>query len=119
MEVQFDFENLNVYQKALDFVDKVYMTLNKFPKHEIFDLCSQFRRAATSICLNIAEGSAGTKSEFRRFLRISLRSVRECVAITEIASRQNYITKDDKRGLRKGCAEIAKMLAGLLKSIKS
>ena len=40
MEVHFDFENLNVYQKGLDFVDKVFMTLNKFPKHETFDLCS-------------------------------------------------------------------------------
>lgn len=119
MEVHFDFENLSVYQKTLDFIDKVYITVKKFPKEEIFGLCSQFRRAATSICLNIAEGSAGTNSEFRQFLKISLRSVRECVAVTEVAARQTYITQDKRRELRKDCAETAKMLTGLVKSVHS
>lgn len=118
MEVEFDFEKLNVYQKGLDYIDKVYITIKKFPREEIFNLSSQFRRAATSICLNIAEGSAGTKPEFRQFLKISLRSVRECVAIVEIAYRQNYINQNKKRELRKDCAELAKMLSGLIKSIE-
>jgi len=119
MEVRFDFERLSVYQKSLDFIDKIYQTIKKFPKEEIFDLCSQFRRAATSICLNIAEGSAGTKPEFRQFLKVSLRSVRECVAVIEVASRQNYITQKEKQALREDCAEMAKMLTGLVKSVRS
>ena len=118
MEVHFDFERLSVYQKSLDFIDKAYQTIKKFPKEEIFDLGSQFRRAATSICLNIAEGSAGTKPEFRRFLKISLRSVRECVAIIEVASGQDYITQEEKQALREDCAEMAKMLTGLIKSVQ-
>lgn len=53
----FDFEKLKVYQRALDYVDFFYSTSKKFPKEELFSLTDQFRRAATSICLNIAEGT--------------------------------------------------------------
>ncbi len=91
-EDKFDFEKLNVYQRALDYVDFVYRITKKFPKEEMFSLTDQFRRAATSICLNIAEGSGGTKPEFNQYLKISRRSVRECIAITEICFRQSYIT---------------------------
>jgi four helix bundle protein len=64
-EEQFDFENLKVYQKALDYVDFVYKITKTFPKEEMFSLSDQFRRAATSICLNIAEGSGGSKTELQ------------------------------------------------------
>ncbi|MGE5808171.1 MAG: four helix bundle protein [Nitrospirota bacterium] len=72
----FDFEKLIVYQKALDYVDVVYTITKTFPKQEMFSLTDQFRRAATSICLNIAEGSGGTKSEFNQYLKIARRSTR-------------------------------------------
>jgi len=67
----FDFESLKVYQRALEYVDFVYKTTKSFPKEEIFSLTDQFRRAATSICLNIAEGSGGTKAEFNQYLKIA------------------------------------------------
>ena len=55
-EERFDFENLRVYQKALEYVDFVYEITKHFPKAEIFSLTDQFKRASASICLNIAEG---------------------------------------------------------------
>jgi four helix bundle protein len=88
MDEGFDFEKLVVYQKSLDFIDQVYVLTEQFPSHERFNVTDQFRRAATSIALNIAEGSAGTKKEFGAFLRISNRSVRECVVCLSIALRQ-------------------------------
>ena len=90
-EERFDFENLKVYQKALEYVDFVYEMTRNFPKAEIFSLTDQFKRASISICLNIAEGSGGSKLEFNRFLKIARRSIRECVAITEISCRQKFI----------------------------
>ena len=70
----FEFEKLGVYQKALEFIDQVYALTRTFPKEERFGLIDQFRRAAVSIALNIAEGSGGTKTEFKHFLIIARRS---------------------------------------------
>lgn len=115
-EEQFDFENLKVYQKALDYVDFVYKITKTFPQEEMFSLSDQFRRAATSICLNIAEGSGGSKIEFKHYLKISRKSVRECVAITEIAFRRSYVRSEEREKSRSQCIELSKMLSGLMKS---
>ena len=116
-EDKFDFESLKVYQRTLEYVDFVYKITKKLPKEELFSLTDQFRRAATSICLNIAEGSGGSKPEFTQYLKISRRSVRECIAISEICYRQFYIDGDIKKQSRMFCKEIAKMLCGLMKSL--
>jgi four helix bundle protein len=117
-EERFDFENLKVYQKALEYVDFVYGVTKDFPKEEMFSLTDQFRRASISICLNVAEGSGGTKTEFNRFLKIARRSVRECVAITEISCRQKFIGDRVKQQSRSLCLELSKMINGLIKSLK-
>ena len=51
-----NFRKLKVYEKALEFNKRVRITTKTFPKDELFSLTSQFRRAADSIVLNIAEG---------------------------------------------------------------
>lgn len=117
-EEKFDFEDLKVYKKTLDYVDFVYKVTKVFPKEELFSLTDQFRRASSSICLNIAEGSGGSKTEFRHFLKIARRSTRECVAIAEIAYRQKYISADERNQSRCYCAELSRMLNGLMKSLK-
>ena len=116
-EFAFKFEELIVYQKALDFIDLVYLTTKKFPSEEQYRLTSQFIRAANSIALNIADGSGGTKPEFKNFLRISRRSTRECLVCTTIAKRQNFISENTERDFRIKLVEISKMLNGLIKSI--
>jgi four helix bundle protein len=116
-DAKFDFEKLIVYQKALDYVDFVYKITKTFPKQEMFSLTDQFRRAAASICLNIAEGSGGTKSEFNQYLKIARRSTRECIAVTEISYRQSYISAEKREKSRVLCYEISKMLSGLMKSL--
>jgi four helix bundle protein len=117
-EEKFDFENLKVYQKALDYVDFVYEITQGFPKEEVFSLTDQHKRASISICLNIAEGSGGSKSEFNKFLKIARRSVRECVAVTEISYRQKFLNDRIKQRSRSICLELSKMINGLMKSLK-
>lgn len=114
----FDFENLEVYKKALDFVGLIYEITKKFPVEERYSLLDQFRRAAVSICLNIAEGSAGSRSEFIQFIKISRRSARECIAITTISRRRNYIGMNTEELMREKCVELSKMTMGLIKSLK-
>ena len=113
----FDFEKLQLYQKSLVFIDDVYLITNKFPRHELYGLSDQFRRAACSIALNIGEGSGGTKMEFKKFLRYSKRSIRECVVCVSISERRNYISKDQEIELRCKLTELSKMNAGLSNSI--
>jgi four helix bundle protein len=113
----FDFENLKVYQRALEYVDFVYRVTKTFPKEELFSLTDQFKRAATSICLNIAEGSGGSKPEFSQYVKIARRSARECVAIREISYTQSYFDEETKKQSRMFCTEISKMLSGLMKSL--
>lgn len=67
----FSFEKLTVYNKSLDFIDRVYEVSLLWPKREQFGLISQAERAAVSIALNIAEGSSRTKKDFKHFLDLS------------------------------------------------
>jgi four helix bundle protein len=63
----------------------------EFSKDELYGLMSQTRRAATSIALNIAEGSGGSSNaEFIRFLEMARRSVYEVITALEIAQRLGY-----------------------------
>jgi four helix bundle protein len=88
----FKFENLEVWELALDYLDDVYQVAEGLPKEEVYNLRSQWVRAATSIALNIAEGSTGqTDSEQFRFLGYAIRSLVESTACYRIAQRRRYL----------------------------
>jgi four helix bundle protein len=54
--MEFKFEKLIIWQKAMDFVESIFLISCKFPKEEIYNLSSQIRRAVDPIALNISEG---------------------------------------------------------------
>lgn len=88
----FRYEDLTVGKDVLDFIDAVYGTTASFPSEEKYGLTSQLRRAAQSIFLNLAEGSARrTKKEFTRFITIAMGSLVEVHAGFKIALRRAYI----------------------------
>lgn len=110
----FKFENLIVWQKALDLSGEVHRITRDFPKEERFILTSQIKRASDSVSLNIAEGSTGqTNAEFRRFLSIALRSAIEVVSCLHLAKRRNLLRDDDFRTLYQRCEEILVMINSL------
>ena len=113
----FNFEQLDVYEKSIDFVNKVYLTTQNYPKEEMFGLTGQFRRAAVSISLNIAEGSARTKKDFSRFVDMERGSVFECVTVLRISEKLNYIGDVNFKELKDRLVEISKMLSGLKRSL--
>ena len=93
--MSFKFEKFIIWQKAMDFVEEIYLLTETFPKKEIFNLSSQILCASDSIALNISEGSIEqSKAEFNRFLGYSVRSIAEVVTCFYKAKRRNYI--DDK-----------------------
>ncbi|HME43788.1 MAG TPA: four helix bundle protein [Syntrophorhabdales bacterium] len=69
MAAKYKFQDLEIYKLALDYLDRVYEAVQFLPEIEKFNLQSQVIRAATSIGLNIAEGSTGQSNlEQSRFL---------------------------------------------------
>jgi four helix bundle protein len=63
----FAFEDLRIYNDALSFTKEIYKLTKLFPKVEIFGITSQLRRAASSVALNIAEGSGLSKRSSKIF----------------------------------------------------
>lgn len=92
----FKFENLDVYHLALDYVDLAYEIASLLPASEEYNLKSQLKRAATSVVLNIAEGSTGqTDNEQARFLGMAIRSLLETVACQQIIRRRKYLSNSE------------------------
>lgn len=115
----FRFEELNVYFQAKEFSQWIYKLTATWPKNEFHGLTDQLRRAAVSICLNIAEGSGRQKKEFGRFLDIAKGSAYECVAVSEIALGINYCEIKDHKELYSRCESLVKMISALKRALVS
>ena len=118
-EVHFNFEDLKVCQKALDFTDYADELTAKFPKTEIYGLSSQFNRAAVSMALNTSEGSGNTDAQFHKYLQTADDSLRECVTCSTIAFRRGYITQEENQKSRILLLEIFKMIKSLQRYLRS
>jgi len=116
----FNFEKLDVWQKAIDFADLIYNRTRAFPPDERFGLTNQLRRAAVSISSNIAEGSSrSSKGDFARFVEIVTGSVFEVVSQAFIAQRQRLLNENEFRQIYTDAEELSRMLSGLRKSLLS
>jgi len=114
---RFNFENLDVYQEAVEFAVRIYFITKNFPKEEWFGIVSQLRRAAISVSSNIAEGSSRTKKQFIHFLNIALGSVYECVPLIEISKRQGFIDEASFDSLYAELNRISAKISALKKSL--
>lgn len=112
------FKDLQVYKKALAYSKFVRQTTKRFPKDELFGLTSQFRRAADSIVLDIAEGAGNSSNkEFSKFLGYSIRSGFECLGCSDIAIENDFIDDPTYTELSNRANELIAMLYGLQKSL--
>ena len=92
----YKFEQLEVWQRALDYIDRIHEITDQLPKRERYNLSDQMSRAANSIALNIAEGSTGlSDAEQDRFLRIAVRSLLETVAGLHLIKRREFLNDAD------------------------
>lgn len=129
--MEFLFKNLVVWQKSMELVKRVYALVKTFPVEERYALSDQLRRAVTSIPSNIAEGNgrAGNK-DYAHFIAIARGSLYETLTQLEIARSLGYIGEGEGARVGEGegegegeelekieelGAEIARMLAGMLK----
>jgi len=117
----FAFENLEVYQKGLDFAVSVIDVVDELDtprKH--YRLIEQLEASSTSVALNIAEGKGRySKKEFKRFLYISRGSLYETVAMLQIFVKKQWLEHSKYKILYSKAEEINRMLSGLINSIST
>jgi four helix bundle protein len=115
-----DFRELTVWQRSHGLVLAIYRRTTGFPKHELYGLTSQIRRAAASIPANIAEGCGrGTDPDFARFLHMAFGSGCELEYHLLLAKDLGYVEEQDYLKLNGELVEIKRMLAALMKRVKS
>ena len=111
--------DLLVWQRAVDLAISVYDATETFPQRELYGLVAQMRRGAVSVPSNIAEGHGRDHlGDYLHHLSIANGSLMELDTQFVIASRRGYLAEHSARTLFDGCAEVARMLAGLTRSLK-
>jgi four helix bundle protein len=117
--MKFKFEDLIIWQRAMDLGEDMNVLAYKFPKEEIYNLSSQIRRAADSIALNISEGSIlQSDAEYRKFLGYSIRSIAEVVTCLHKAKRRKYLSDDEFLKFYKNCFDLMNMTIAFRNKIK-
>jgi four helix bundle protein len=110
-----NFQDLDVWKKAHGWVLGIYRLSESFPKHELFGLTSQPRRAAVSVPANIAEGfKKKSIPDKARFYNIAQGSLEECRYYLILAKDLSY---GDTKQLAIDLDEIGRMLDSYLRAM--
>ena len=112
------FQDLPVWQRAVDLADAVYGLTSRFPRYELYGMTQQMRTASVSVSSNIAEGSGrGTTPDLRRFLSYSRGSVKETESLILVSTRVRLMTIEDASPVLTMTDEISRMLSGFRASL--
>ncbi|MDR1758827.1 MAG: four helix bundle protein [Bacteroidales bacterium] len=114
----FRFEDLRVYDKALNYIKWLNETMAKSLEKEKFKVSRSLLESAQDIALNIAEGSARSKAQFIYYLKMAKSSIRECVVYTELASSYGILDENEKEYSRTQLMELTKMIGSLVASLQ-
>jgi len=113
------YQELDVWQRAMDLTEKSYLLTSSFPKDELYGMTSQIRRYVASVPANIAEGWARhNQNEFAHFLRITHGSLRELEIHLLLSVRIKLCNNDSALPLLEDITIISKQLVSLLRHIK-
>jgi len=105
------FVDLRMWQQAHRFVLEMYNLTANYPKHELFCLVSQFRRASISIPANIAEGYKRlSETEKLRFFNIAQASLEECRYYIILSNDLKYTDNVNSEKLNQLLEETSKSL---------
>ncbi|QII12877.1 hypothetical protein KsCSTR_34980 [Candidatus Kuenenia stuttgartiensis] len=119
-EIRFSFEDLDVWQKAVDFavsVIDIAETMSNNRNH--YRLIEQLESSVTSISANIAEGKGrNSKKEFIQYLYIARGSLFETITFLTIFHKKEWISSSNLNDLRIAGDTIGKQLSSLINSIK-
>jgi four helix bundle protein len=110
-------KDLDVWKRAMDLVEQVYLLTSSFPSSEIYGLTAQLRRAAVSVPSNIAEGASRTgDKELLYFLNVATGSIAEIETQLLIGVRLKYV--DQQNEIFDLITEVRKLLLGFRNYVK-
>ena|SRR5512138_431570 len=112
-----DHRSLEVWQKAMDLAEQVYVSTRAFPAEERFGLTAQMRRAAVSIPSNIAEGAGRrTTKDLIAFAHVARGSLAELETQVLLASRVGLLSDVDS--WVQTLHAVQRLLNGLIRSLR-
>lgn len=113
------FEDLKVFQGAVELMVEVYRATESYPKHEVYGLVSQIRRAAVSVVSHISEGQGRlTFGEWRQMLSQGRGSLFELMAQLIASKRLQYLDEATYAALRRQADTVGGQLLGLIRYVK-
>jgi len=114
------YQDLVVWQKAMELVTAVYRITRDWPHEEQYGLISQVRRAAVAIPSNLAEGHGRSgRREFAHHVSIAYGSLCELETQLLIAERLGYSNAEATEFLMNRIADVRRLTNGLLRSLQS
>ena len=114
-----NYRDLQVWQKAYQLCLEVYRATGAFPKHELYGITTQLRRAAVSIPSNIAEGyGRKTTKEYIQFLYVAYGSICELETQIMLSGDLGYLPRHVLEKLQDGIGEVERMLKALINSLQ-
>jgi four helix bundle protein len=112
------YRRLEVWKESMQLAIEIYRITQTFPRHELYGLTAQLRRAAVSVPSNIAEGRGrGTKRDFCRFAIQARGSLFEVQTQITIADALHYATSEDLARLTKHSEVVVRILNGLIRHL--
>jgi len=113
------FEQMEVWQDAINLAVSIYKITSSFPKSEIYSTTNQMRRASSSISANIAEGYGRyNHKEKLQFYKIANGSLLETKSFCYLSNRLDYISKDEMDSLLVDIVSLQKQISSLIRSIR-
>lgn len=115
-----DYHNLTMWQRSHKLTIEIYkLTLEQFPREELFGQTTQIRRAAASIPTNIAEGCGrSSRVELAQFLNIAAGSTSEVEYEILLAKDTGYLTLEQYEYLSKEIREIRSMIKSYMEQLR-
>jgi four helix bundle protein len=114
------FKTLESWKIAVDLGVYIYEATQKFPKHELYGITSQIRRAVISISTNIAEGSGqNSNKQYINYIHYAIGSTNEVQSLSLIASKLRYFSETDIEAIENSLERIRKLLYGLKSYLKN
>jgi four helix bundle protein len=104
-----DHERLDVYRTAIEFLQLAFRLREVLPRGHAA-LADQFRRAAMSVPLNIAEGAGKTPNERVHHHRIARGSAMECGAVVDVVRLLKVASPEDLDRAKELLVRIVSML---------
>lgn len=112
------FRKLNVWKKGHLLTLDIYKATEKFPKHELYALVSQIRRAMVSVVANIVEGTKRkTVKDKKHFFVMSDTSLEEVKYYLILSFHLKYIDEAKASDCMNKAREVGRMLNGLINSL--